>query len=168
MKKPIIGYVLDILENFGLRLDENLINTISKECPDILFVFVGDYLKGQINNELIKIFDSRKNVLHIKGVPSSYVYPILDEFDILSIPHSVGKNENGGDPLKLYQYLTRKKPIISTPILGMEEFKNYVTIEKDENKWVDYLKKTSQEPANYNKKNIYWESRMKTILDFLK
>ena len=36
----------------------------------------------------------------------------LIKFDILSIPHSVGKKENGGDPLKLYQYLTRKKYII--------------------------------------------------------
>ena len=112
-----VGYI----GKLGLRLDAELIDGVTSACPEILFVFVGGYLKGQINEKLIKIFENRDNVLHIDAVPSAFVYSILNEFDVLSIPHAVGKAENGGDPLKLYQYLTRNKPIITTDVGGMRD-----------------------------------------------
>ena len=123
-KKSEFNKCVGYIGKLGLRLDADLIDYVSCRCKDTLFVFVGGYLKGQINEKLLKIFNSRSNVLHINAVPSAYVYTLCNEFDILSIPHSIGVNENGGDPLKLYQYMTRKKAIISTPILGVDEFKD--------------------------------------------
>ena len=140
-----VGYI----GKLGLRLDANLIDEISKSCNDVLFVFVGGYLKDQIN------------------VPSAYVYPILNEFDILAIPHATGKSENGGDPLKLYQYLTRNKPIISTPILGVDEFQDYIAIECEPDKWVDFINSNRV----YNKADINgftWNNRIKPIIEEIK
>ena len=154
-----VGYI----GKLGLRLDADLIDSVSEKCPETLFVFVGGYLKGQINSKLLDLFVNRKNVVHIDAVPSAFVYPILDEFDILSIPHSVGKNENGGDPLKLYQYLTRNKPIITTPILGVDEFKDIICISSSVNMWVDFIN-NSYSFANDVPKGITWEDRMGLIM----
>lgn len=155
-----VGYI----GKLGLRLDADLIDAVSKQCKDVLFVFVGGYLKGQINEKLLELFEKRENVVHIDAVPSAYVYPILDEFDILSIPHSVGKNENGGDPLKLYQYLTRNKPIITTPILGVDEFKNYITIDGDADKWVSFIKSDNKIIKEIDSIEFSWESRISPIM----
>lgn len=155
------GYVGKI----GLRLDADLIDEISKECKDVLFIFVGGYLKGQLNQKLIELFDTRENVLHIESVPSAYVYPILDEFDILTIPHSVGNAENGGDPLKLYQYLTRNKPIITTPILGVEEFKDVIKISMDYKEWISYLSSNPATCYGSGQINYTWEKRISPILN---
>lgn len=158
--KNSVGYI----GKLGLRLNADLIESVSSQCPDTLFVFVGGYLKGQINKKLIDLLENRENIIHINAVPSAYVYPILDEFDILSIPHSVGKNENGGDPLKLYQYLTRNKPIITTPILGVDEFKKHITIDDDVTNWVSFIKSDSKMIKEIDSSAFSWETRISPIM----
>lgn len=159
--KKVVGYV----GKLGKRLDAELIDEVSRQCGDTLFVFVGPYLKNQINDKLIEVFRGRDNVVHLEGTPSAYVYSILDEFDILMIPHSVGENENGGDPLKLYQYLTRNKPIITTPILGVEEFKNEVYISSDKKGWVYFINKPISNNAEIHCVDFSWAGRFIPILN---
>ena len=154
-----VGYV----GKLGKRLDAELIERISAACEDTLFAFVGPYLEGQLNEKLIKLFKQDNNVLHLEGIPSAFVYAMLDQFDILMIPHSVGENENGGDPLKLYQYLTRKKPIITTPIIGVDEFAGNIKITNKSSEWIEFIDKnccSGEEPEI----NFDWESRFKPVL----
>lgn len=155
-----VGYV----GKLGKRLDENIIKEISDKCKETLFVFVGPYLTGQINDNLIYLFKNSSNVLHLDGIPSAYVYSMLDQFDILMIPHSVGKNENGGDPLKLYQYMTRSKPIITTPILGVEEFKDYIKITSDVQQWIEFIENDCYEDKIIDSNEFAWETRIKPII----
>lgn len=162
--KKCVGYI----GKLGLRLDAKLIEEVSARCPDTLFVFVGGYLKGQINDRLLKLFNADNNVMHIDSIPSAYVYSICSEFDILSIPHSKGKAENGGDPLKLYQYLTRKKPVITTSILGVDEFQKYIKIADSVEEWVNFIqleKYTLEEMEDFT---FDWESRLKPIMEVVK
>lgn len=154
-----VGYI----GKLGLRLDENLIEEITSECSDILFVFVGPFLKGQINPRLQSIISEKNNVMHIDGIPSAYVYSMLNEFDLLMIPHSVGKGENGGDPLKLYQYLTRNKPIITTNILGVSEFKDYIKISNNVEDWIEFLEQDSHKIVSVEQDSFIWETRFKPI-----
>jgi teichuronic acid biosynthesis glycosyltransferase TuaH len=162
--KNCVGYI----GKLGLRLDADLIDSVSGKCPQTLFVFVGGYLKGQVNKRLLALFESRENIMHVGSVPSAYVYPILNEFDILSIPHAVGKNENGGDPLKLYQYMTRNKPIITTPILGVDEFKEYIYITPSADEWIERIQTYDLIPCNYSESGIFWEDRVKEVFRCLK
>ena len=126
---------------------------------------MGPYLKGQMNKDLVELFETQNNVLHLEGVPSAYVYTMLKEFDILMIPHSVGKNENGGDPLKLYQYLTQNKPIITTAILGVDEFKKYIEISNSKETWSTYIHNCGGNFEQYNEDGISWEKRIKPVMD---
>lgn len=161
--KKCVGYI----GKLGQRLDATLIKNVSEKCPEILFVFVGGYLKGQVNPELLKLFEDDNNVLHISSIPSAYVYTMCDQFDILAIPHACGKSENGGDPLKLYQYLTRRKPIITTPILGVDEFKDIICISSSVEKWVEFINDPYVIP-DIVPSGIAWEERMTPIMEKLK
>ena len=162
-KKKKFNKTIGYIGKLGLRLDAELIGKITNICDDVLFVFVGGYLKGQISEKLLELFESRKNVLHINPVPSAYVYSILAEFDILSIPHAVGKAENGGDPLKLYQYLITNKPIITTPILGVDEFKDMICVAENVDQWVDYIN-SNNHSASTATEQIRWQNRFSPIL----
>ena len=154
-----VGYI----GKLGKRLDAELIAKVSMLSKDILFVFVGPYLEGQLNEKLIKLFKGKNNILHLEGIPSAYVYEMLNQFDILMIPHSVGKNENGGDPLKLYQYLTRKKPIITTPILGVEEFQGIIKISNKAEDWIEFIAAPHYEEKELNI-HFDWDSRLAPVM----
>lgn len=158
-----VGYI----GKLGRRLDANLIEAVSQSCADTLFVFVGSYLEGQINEKLLKLFKSDNNVLHVSAIPSAYVFATCNEFDILSIPHAIGKAENGGDPLKLYQYLTRKKPIITTPILGVAEFADYIEISDSVERWIEFIRNDKKEMKEVACYNFDWNTRIRPIMEVI-
>lgn len=162
-KKTKYSQTAGYIGKLGKRLDAKLIERISRACKDTLFVFVGPYLEGQINNKLISLFKQNSNVVHLEGIPSAYIYTMLNQFDILMIPHAVGENENGGDPLKLYQYLTRKKPIITTPILGVDEFADIITITSDVSSWVKFIN-SKQHIEKYIEMNFDWKDRLAPVM----
>ena len=161
-KKKYFHKCAGYIGKLGSRLDADLIAEVSSACPEILFVFVGSCLKGQINEKLMSLFDKNNNVVHIDAIPSAYVYPVLNQFDILTIPHAVGVAENGGDPLKLYQYLTREKPIITTNILGVSEFEETIKISNESEEWIKYLKKEDYEITD-REIRFTWNERVKPI-----
>ncbi len=163
--KRTVGYI----GKLGLRINEEIIVEISKQCPDTLFVFIGPHLKDQKNLELMKIIKSQKNILYLGPVSSVYIYSFLTKFDVLSIPHAVGKRENGGDPLKLYQYLNTGRPVITTPILGVNEFKDIIRITNNTGEWIEFINNEEYKSLrNYNiPSNIYWNNRAKPLIDFI-
>ncbi|EGP4780462.1 glycosyltransferase family 1 protein, partial [Enterococcus faecium] len=97
------------------------------------------------------------------------IYSYLELFDILIIPHSVGKNENGGDPLKLYQYLNARKKIISTGILGVDEFKEIITITNNYEEWINEIEEydTNESPKYKTPNSIFWENRARDLINFI-
>lgn len=162
--KRTVGYI----GKLGMRIDEKLVSEICDQCPDTLFVFIGPHLKDQKNTKLINLFKTKKNLLELGPLSSVYIYSFLNRFDVLSIPHAVGERENGGDPLKLYQYLNIEKPIITTPILGVDEFKSLIKITNDSIEWIKYINEEEYKLQSYSApKSIYWENRANDLLKFL-
>lgn len=145
---------------FGLRMDHEFIEKLARTNPDCLFVFVGLELAGQCD-AFNKVVANNPNILKLSAVPSAYLYAVLDEFDVLMIPYSVGKNENSGDPLKLYQYLMTDKPIACTPVREVGEYADYILISYDATEWSLLLENPMREVQNYSKvrKSILWQER---------
>lgn len=166
MYSCVIGYI----GKLGRRIDARLLQNLAEECKNKVFVLIGPQLNDQRNNDLNELFKEYDNILHFDSIPSSDVIPLLNGFDILMIPHSVGKDENGGDPLKLYQYLETGKPIISTNIFGVREFENLIKISNDVNEWKEFF--IANEYKKYSQYDIpsciYWQERCKKLLDYLK
>ena len=162
--RKVVGYA----GKLGVRLDINLIKTITEKCKEILFVFVGSYLKDQKSSRLNQLMQNSENILLTGSVPSAYIHSVLDQFDLLMIPHSVGEAENGGDPEKLYHYLTRQRPIITTGILGVDEFEDEIMISNDADEWIKFINATDRmNKKSYNAEHITWETRFKPVLDVI-
>lgn len=160
--RKCVGYI----GKLGLRIDANLVEKLADRCTDVLFVFVGPFLKGQTSTKLKRLINCKNNIIHFDSIPSAYVYPTIEEFDICMLPHAVGKAENGGDPLKLYQYMTTSKPIISTRIIGVDEFSEVIKISNDIDEWVSFIEGISNETKR-NINSFIWSSRFIPIKELL-
>ena len=160
-----VGYVGKI----GVKMDLALIDGFCARHPDILFAFVGPGLPKQ-GKAFESVVRRHPNALWIPGIGSAYVYDMLDQFDALMIPYSVGDKENSGDPLKLYQYMMTGKPILVTPIREVDEFAGKINILPDAAAWDRALDSPEllREKCDYSDivDSVSWDSRLRPMLEF--
>lgn len=110
------GTVVGYAGKLAHRIDTELVRDVARRRPDLEFVFVGPILE----DGPIKPLRSIPNV-HLLGDRHYERLPAyVRHFDVAWIPHRVGEGESGGDPIKLYEYWAAGRPVVTTPIDGME------------------------------------------------
>ena len=120
LKKPIVGYAGKIAK----RIDVSLLSYLANNMPGVNFVLIGPIL----NKAWIKALNKQKNIFFLGDKHYQELPLYLAQFDICIIPHNVGNLENDGDPIKLYEYLAMGKPVVSTNISGIQNFRKQITI----------------------------------------
>lgn len=129
--KPVVGYAGKLAK----RIDVNLLLLLAKTFPNINFVVIGEILDRNWISRLMPI----TNIFYL-GSKKYSIYPrYLNGFDICIIPHNVGPLECGGDPIKLYEYLSCDKPVISTNIAEVDQFKDNICIAHSHQEFVEHL-----------------------------
>ncbi len=164
---PIIGYV----GNLSDRVDVDLMRYIAVSRKDWNLVVIGSAHGSS------KIFElsSLENV-HLLGVrPYDESLAFIQNFDVGIIPHLDNELTRSMNPLKLYVYYAMGIPIVSTPILNIDDLKGILKIASNYSAFVDsiseYLLDTMCSNENSTKyrtdllDKISWENRLKTILN---
>lgn len=114
-KTPIIGFI----GSFEYFIDFDLILAAAVRCPEYTFLLVGsgrDFAKVKQQVERKQL----ENVVLIGGVPHSEIYQYIDAMDICLNIFKPIKISHSACPIKLFEYLSMKKPVIST---RLEELK---------------------------------------------
>ena len=120
IKRPIIGYI-GTLEK---RVDADLLAYLAKENPDKSFVLIGP-LWPTFTKEAKK-FRKFKNI-YLFGRRSYELSPYyIQNFDIAIIPHKLTKFMKFTSSLKLLEYLSCGKPVVTVPISGAESIGHLV------------------------------------------
>lgn len=104
--KPVIGY-------FGALaswLDWELIDYVAQSHPEYNFVFI-----GPIYNH-IKDMARRGNIFYIGRKDYNLLPMYLQYFDVCIIPFKITSMTQGCDPIKMYEYLSAGKPVVSTDL----------------------------------------------------
>ena len=120
LPRPVIGYIGQIAD----KIDYDLIRALGQARPDWSFVFVGPvwYTK----QALVKTLDARPNVHFLGPRPYGELPAYLRGFDVCILPHRLTPLTRSMDPIKLYDYLASGRPIVSTPVAGVERFADVV------------------------------------------
>lgn len=113
---PIVGYAGKMQEMFDVEL---MINIASK-MKDVSFVFIGQ----QLNKQWMKPLWQLPNIYYLGDKHYQSLPNYLSAFDICIIPYSV-ERQHGGDPIKFYEYLSMGKPIVTTNIGNVGDFRDY-------------------------------------------
>jgi glycosyltransferase involved in cell wall biosynthesis len=96
----------------------------SKNLPEVDFIFVGGTFRD------VEIFRNKasqaSNVKVIGHVPHKDVPAYLRAADVLVLPNSakVGISERYTSPLKMFEYMASKKPIVATDLPSIREILN--------------------------------------------
>lgn len=114
-KRPIVGFI----GSFEYFIDFDLILNAAKLLPSVTFLLVGSgrqlkYVSDKIN-EL-----SLHNVYLTGGVPHREVFKYIYDMDICLNIFKKLPISHGACPIKLFEYLVMKKPVISTRIKEVE------------------------------------------------
>jgi len=129
IKKPIIGF-------YGLiqdLIDFDLIRYVAKTRPEWSIVMIGP-----------TIFDvgdlPRLPNIHFMGGRSREQLPnYVKSFDVCMIPYKVVERTIYANPLKLRQYLSSGRPVVSTPLPEVKKYEGLVKIAKDPADYVRHI-----------------------------
>jgi glycosyltransferase involved in cell wall biosynthesis len=108
--RPRVGYHGAVARWF----DFDLFEAVAKLLPTYQFVIVGPV--DDDARERVQGFSSLPNISVIGAVPSDEVPHYVAAFDVGIIPFVVDELTRGVSPLKMYEYLAARAPVVSTPL----------------------------------------------------
>ncbi len=116
--RPIVGYLGTIQHRFDVELLEYL----AKNNPKKSFVLAGPIWRSELKEKLKKY----KNIYLTGRIPYSQAPDYINCFDVAIIPHKLDKFVKSTYSLKLLEYLSCGKPVVTTPTPDTEEFKDVI------------------------------------------
>jgi hypothetical protein len=160
------------------RLDFQLLFDLIAQTPKYNYIFVGPLgydlnVSSKPVDKLAKKLFSFKNVTHINLIPKSQIGQFINTFDVTIIPYDVKDDFNRlCYPMKLFEYFTAGKPVLSTPIEELKNFPDLVFSSPKALDWKIYLDNIFSKPWPKSKKILSqqlakdnsWENKIKQIL----
>lgn len=115
---------------------------------------------------------SSKKICYDGVVEHNHLYKAIEKFDCLIMPFKLNDTIEAVDPVKLYEYISWGKCIISIYYTEIERFKEYVYFYRDESEYVELIQKLIKKgfPPKYNErqqqefiKSNTWKNRSDEI-----
>ncbi|MBP8707485.1 MAG: glycosyltransferase [Caldisericia bacterium] len=136
IKKPIIGYFGAIKNWF----DASVVSLAAKEFKDVSFVLVGPYNEN-IKDKLREL----KNVYLLGSKPYDLAPSYIYAFDVCLIPFIINELTLNVSPLKLYEYFSFGKPVVTIPIRELLRYSNLLYIYSNKSEFIDCIDKALKE-----------------------
>ncbi|HXU39657.1 MAG TPA: glycosyltransferase [Blastocatellia bacterium] len=161
IKHPVIGYYGAIADWFDLEL----MTHAAKARPEYTFVLLG----GVFNLDVSEL-ESLPNVRLLGQQPYETMPQYLYHFDVCMIPFKINPITEATDPVKLYEYLSAGKPVVSVALSEVEDYGEYLYIARDNDDFVAKLdaavEEDNREMVSRRRKfaeQHTWKQRYKTI-----
>lgn len=170
-EKYTIGYVGAVAD----WIDWALIEFLALEHTNCLFSFYGPIVTKTETKKLSNLVKSHSNI-ELKGlIPYSMVHKVIDSFDVCIYPFINDKFTSYVDPVKVYEYLSLGKPVLSITNKETEKFKDYVYLGKSPKEISSQLRKAIENRQDKMKREQRiafarlnsWNSRGDMILSLL-
>lgn len=129
--RPLIGFVGALYQ----WIDWALIETTARQLPQFDFVLIGPC---DDPSKLITL-RQQQNV-HILGPrPYEQVAAYVNAFDVCWVPFAPGIITTAANPVKIYEYLSLGKPVVSTPVADVKSFEGLVRVGETADEIVSHL-----------------------------
>ncbi len=113
-------YVGYLWNDRGIDMIINSFKQVIKKLPNIRLYLVGPYQK-EIYNQLKKTGLLGKGIIATGGVTQKKALQLINDSDICLITFPKKPELDYIYPIKIFEYMALKKPIISTDLLGVKE-----------------------------------------------
>jgi glycosyltransferase involved in cell wall biosynthesis len=109
----------------GRVLDVDLLCYVADSQPEWSVLLIGPEFRHTANFRNLR---KRKNIHFLGGRPHGDMPRYVSSLDVCMIPYRLNEFTNNVSPLKLYEYLAAGKPVVSTKLAGLADFKDIVRI----------------------------------------
>ena len=167
---PIIGFIGVINE---YKVDVDLIRYISTSYPEWSVVLIGpiEYSLNLRKGSLPRA----KNIYYLGRKPQHELPAYLKAFDVCIIPDRLNENTECSFPLKLFEYLAAGKPVVTTNIPTVQEYREIIKIATSRQEFVKHIaqalsednRKLRMERINVAKENT-WEDRVRKMEEIIR
>jgi GT2 family glycosyltransferase/glycosyltransferase involved in cell wall biosynthesis len=114
VKRPIAGYFGAIASWF----DVELMARVASQRPEVSFVLIGGVFDVDV-----RPLGALPNVHLLGQQPYARMPAYLRDFDVCLIPFVVSEVTAATDPVKFYEYISLGKPVVSTSMPELEQFR---------------------------------------------
>lgn len=162
-KTKVIGYVGTVYEWFDIRK----IEILAEQRPDYEI-----RIYGPIRIDITRL-QKYENVKLYGVIPYQKVEKVIEEFDVCIIPFEVNDLTLNTNPVKLYEYLAKGKPVVSVKLPELEVYRDIVYLYNNDIEFIEYIDKAINEDKllEENRINVAmdntWEKRADEILKIL-
>ncbi|MEH0155776.1 glycosyltransferase [Limibacter armeniacum] len=168
IKHPRVVYV----GNIGLRIDYLLLEVAAKKLPDFQFVFVGPVDEREFKGAELK---KLPNVHFLGRRPYKEVPAYMNAGDICMIPFECTEYTKHIYPLKINEYLSLGKPVVTSQFADLSDFDDVILRYKDVDEFVQKVQQglAACTEEDTHKRKIFaagntWEKRIEQWKEILK
>lgn len=163
--RPVIGYFGAIAGWF----DVELMTEVARRRPHYTFVLLGGVFDVDVRE-----LESLPNVRLLGQRPYEEMPQYLFHFDVCLIPFKVNSITEATDPVKLYEYLSAGKAVVSVALSELEPFRDYLYLAHDRE---DFLAQLDRAVVENDEEKVAarrrfaasntWPQRYRSILNAL-
>jgi GT2 family glycosyltransferase/glycosyltransferase involved in cell wall biosynthesis len=164
-RHPIVGYYGAIADWF----DIDLMTAVARARPQFSFVLLGGVFGVDV-----AALKALPNVSLLGQQPYATMPQYLYHFDVCLIPFKVNPITEATDPVKLYEYLSAGKPVVSVDLPELEPARAHIYIARDVEDFLVKLDtavaeddRTLQDQRRAFVADHTWAARYRTIRDGL-
>jgi hypothetical protein len=142
IKSPIIGYVGALSD----WVDFDIIRAISREYPDLSIVLVGPEFPS-VKSE-VESLKQYPNIFILGAKPYEILPNYIKAFDVCIIPFKVNELTLSSNPIKLYEYISSGKKVISINLPEIKPFDNIIYVAGNLDEFLQFVPVSLNEKAN--------------------
>jgi GT2 family glycosyltransferase len=161
--KPILGYYGAISDWF----DMELVGECAKANPGYHFILIGNTFGADLT-----AVSSFKNVHFLGEIPYQELPKYIRFFDVCLIPFKKNALTEATNPVKFYEYLSSGKPVVTTSIPELFEYKDVCYYSEDREAFIRNIKRAlmeKDESLKEKRKRIAsensWDHRIDEIME---
>ncbi|AZQ65293.1 glycosyltransferase [Flammeovirga pectinis] len=163
--KKIVVYV----GNLGLRIDYNLVEQIALDNKELNFVFIGPIDTREFKGEKVMALD---NVFFLGKKKIEEVPDYIYYADYCLIPFVINELTKCIYPLKINEYFSLGKPVLTTPFTDLSNFKNLVIPFTSTSTFKNGINKVVESDDSIEKRKAFaksnrWEIKAKEFLQYI-
>jgi len=170
--KPRIGYVGNLVDS---KVDIKLIKYIAESHPEWSIIIIGPIWAGNKDaNRLIEAIGNEKNIYCLGLKPYVELPKYIKSLDICMLPHKITEYSVSSFPIKFHEFMATGKPIVSTDLPALEDYKDIIWMAKDYPdfvKGISFLLNYDSETMKAKRVEIAcqntWEHRIESISNII-
>ncbi|MFC1935232.1 glycosyltransferase [Chloroflexota bacterium] len=167
IQHPVLGYVGAIFD----KLDFKLLSYLAEENPGWSILMIGpSSASSREDKERLSALKGKSNVFFLGPKPREELPDYYSVIDVALMPYKLTEHTRHIFPLKMFEYMAFRKPIVSTDIPAAREFSDVVSVAHDKEQFIDSISRLISEDTSQRVQRGFeiaqehsWDTRVEKI-----